>query len=167
VRPLATVVMLSDVAAASAAAALVTISLPFYLYGAWIMIDATVVTWGVLIRHLRVIIPGLILTTVPVVGWMLPRLLEQQGGIFVVHAFLGLNAYALLVFGLTGIVRIFQAKRAAALYDRPHRGVDLDAIHPDMAAWRRRLRVGVFGYVILWFAAWVLGAYIYISKYWL
>ena len=159
--------MLPEVTTASVAAAMVTISLPFYLYGAWIMIDAAVVTWAVLVRHLRVIIPGLILTTIPVVFWMIPRLLDQQGGIYVVHAFLGLNAYALLVFGLTGIARIFQAKRAAALYDTPHQGIDLDEIHPDMAAWRRRLRIGVFGYVILWLAAWCLGVYIYLSKYWL
>ena len=118
------------------------------------------------VADVGVIMQGLVVTTVAVVVWVITRVLQQQGGDFSVHAFLGLNAYALLLFGLTGIARIFQAKRAAALYDRPHQGVDLDELHPDMAAWRRRLRVGVFGYVILWLAAWTLGVYIYLSKYW-
>jgi hypothetical protein len=40
---------------------------------------------------------------------MMPRLMDQFGGLAVLHAVLGLQAYAMLAFALTGIVRIFQA----------------------------------------------------------
>jgi hypothetical protein len=138
--------MLSESTIALIAASMVTASLPFYLYGAWIMIDAETVTWGVLTYHLKFIIPGLILNTIPVVTWMIPRLLQQLGGAVALHAVLGLQAYALLAFALTGIVRILQVKRNAGFYDDP-------------------LRVGVFGYVGLWFLAWSLGLYLYMTKY--
>ncbi|WP_144901751.1 DUF7321 family protein [Halobellus captivus] len=157
--------MVSESAIATVAALMVTASLPFYLYGAWIMIDADTVSWGVLIYHLKFIVPGLVLTTVPVVGWMLPRLLDQLGGVIVLHAILGLQAYALLVLALTGIVRIIHVKRAADLYDDPGQDVDLDELHPDMSAWRGRLRIGVFGYVIFWILAWLLGVYQYLGRY--
>jgi len=81
------------------------------------------------------------------------------------HAFLGLQAYALLVLALTGIVRIFQAKRQADLYRNPDPDADIDALHENMGAWRRRLRVGVFGYTFLWLLAYVLGIYQYITTY--
>jgi hypothetical protein len=157
--------MVSDSAIAAGAALMVTASLPFYLYGAWIMIDAEVVTWDVLIYHLKFIVPGLVLNTIPVVTWMIPRLLDQLQGVLVLHAVLGLQAYALLAFALTGIVRILQVKREADLYEDPTQDVDLDDLHPNMGAWRGRLRVGVFGYVIFWFLAWLLGLYQFVSRY--
>jgi hypothetical protein len=135
----------------------VTASLPFLLYGAWIMIDAETVTWNVLTHHLRYIVVGLTLTTGPVVGWMLPRVLRRLTGLAVVHAFFGLQAYALLAFALTGIVRIFQAKRNADAYADPD--VDIDEIHENMGHWRSRLRVGVAGFLILWLCAWLTGIY--------
>lgn len=150
---------------ATVAALMVTASFPFYLYGAWIVIDTETVTWNVLVRHLRVIIPGLALTTIPVVTWMIPRLLDQLEGLMVLHAILGLQAYALLVFALTGIVRIFQAKHQADLYREPSQEIDLDDLHENMGAWRGRLRVGVAGYVLFWLGAWLLGAFRYVTRY--
>lgn len=144
----------------------VTLSLPFFLYGAWIMIDAEVVTWSTLVHHLRFIGVGLALTTVPLAAWMVPRLLDQVGeGLAAVHAFLGLQAYALLVFGLTGIVRILQAKRQHGLYDDPQRDVALSDLHENADAWRKRLRVGVFGYVLFWLLAYVVGLARYVLRY--
>lgn len=137
----------------------VTASLPFFLYGAWIMIDAEIVTWDTLIYHLKFIVVGLVLTTGPLVGWMIPRLFDQLSGLAMIHAFLGLQAYALLGFALTGIVRIFQAKRNANLYSDPDRDVDLDELHENMGHWRTRLRIGVFGYTLLWIGAWLTGLY--------
>ena len=143
----------------------VTASLPFYLYGAWIILDSEVVTWAVLTHHLRYIAVGLLLTTVPVVGWMAPRLLEQLDGFSALHAFLGLQAYALLAFGLTGIARIVQVKRAHDLYHEPDPDVDLSELHENMDAWRTRLRVGVFGYLGLWILSWLVGMARYIILY--
>ncbi|SFR47490.1 DUF7321 family protein [Halogeometricum limi] len=157
--------MVSETAIATGAALMVTVSFPFYLYGAWIMIDAETVTWDVLVYHLKFIVPGLALNTIPVVFWMAPRLLQQLGGLSALHAVLGLQAYAMLVFALSGIVRIFQAKRNADLYHNPDRDVDLDDLHENMSAWRGRLRIGVFGYVVFWILAWFLGAYQYVSSY--
>ena len=157
--------MVSESAIATVAALMVTASFPFYLYGAWIIIDAETVTWEVLVRHLSFIVPGLLLNTVPVVFWMVPRLLVQLGGLSALHAVLGLQAYAMLTFALTGIVRIFQAKRNADLYHNPDQEIDLDDLHENMSAWRSRLRVGVLGYVLFWLLAWVLGAYQYLASY--
>lgn len=145
--------------AATLVALSVTASLPFFLYGAWIMIDAETVTWDILVYHLKFIGVGLVLTTGPLVGWMIPRLFNQLSGLAVIHAFLGLQAYALLGFALTGIVRIFQAKRNANLYSDPDRDVDLDELHENVGHWRTRLRVGVFGYTLLWIGAWLTGLY--------
>lgn len=142
---------------AMAVAAVVTASFPFYLYGAWIILNSEVVTWGVLTRHLRYISVGLTLTTVPVLAWMAPRFLDQLDGFAALHAFLGLQAYALLAFALTGIVRILQVKRAHDLYNDPDPDLDISELHEHMDAWRRRLRVGVFGYVFLWLLAWIVG----------
>ncbi len=139
----------------------VTASLPFLLYGAWIMIDAETVTWNVLTHHLRYIGVGLTLTTVPIATWMVPRVLRRLTGLAVIHAFLGLQAYALLGFALTGIFRIFQAKRNADAYEDPD--VDIDEIHEDMGHWRSRLRVGVAGFMILWLCAWLSGLYRFYS----
>ncbi len=157
--------MVSESTAATAAGLLVTASFPFYLYGAWIIIDSEVVTWSVLVRHLRVIVPGLVVNTIPVVTWMVPRLFQQLGGLSALHAILGLQAYAMLVFALTGIVRIFQVKHGANLYRDPDQEVALDDLHENMSAWRGRLRVGVFGYVLFWIGAWVIGAYRYLTIY--
>jgi hypothetical protein len=157
--------MASESTYATIAALLVTASLPFYLYGAWIMIDAETVTWNVLVHHLKFIVPGLVLNTIPVVTWMMPRLLQQLNGLSALHAIVGLQAYAMLVFALTGIVRIFQAKHQANLYHDPDPDVDLDDLHENMGAWRGRLRIGVFGYVLFWFGAWLLGLYRYASGY--
>jgi hypothetical protein len=96
---------------------------------------------------------------------MIPRLLQQLGGAVALHAVLGLQAYALLAFALTGIVRILQVKRNAGFYDDPNQQTELNDLHPNMSAWRGRLRVGVFGYVGLWFLAWSLGLYLYMTKY--
>jgi len=102
---------LSDGTVAALVALAVTLALPCFLYGAWIMIDAEAVTWDVLTHHLKFIVTGLVLTTVPLVFWMVPRLFGlwgyegQLGGYAIVHAFLGVQAYAMLVFGFTGIVR--------------------------------------------------------------
>jgi len=157
--------MVEDVTIATLTALSVTASFPFFLYGAWIMIDAETVTWDVLTYHLKFIAVGLTLTTVPMVTWMMPRLLDQLGGLSALHAFLGLQAYALLLVGLTGIVRIFQAKRNADLYKNPDQDVDLNDLHENMSAWRARLRMGVFGYTLFWIAAWLVGIYRYVLRY--
>jgi hypothetical protein len=157
--------MVSETTLATLAALSVTASLPFYLYGAWIAIDTEVMTWDRLLYHLRFVLTGLVLTTVPVVTWMAPRLGQQLSGLSMVHAFLGLQAYALLAFALTGIVRIFQAKHRANLYRDPDPDADIDGLHENMPAWRRRLRVGVFGYVGFWLLAYLLGLFKYVSDY--
>ncbi|NIQ56860.1 MAG: hypothetical protein GWN85_26360, partial [Gemmatimonadetes bacterium] len=59
--------------AATLVAVAVSASLPFYLYGAWVVLREDVVTWRVLTRHLSFIAVGLTLTTVPILVWMLPR----------------------------------------------------------------------------------------------
>ncbi len=155
-----------ELAVATVVAGLVTASFPFYLYGAWIMIDTEVVTWDVLVYHLKFIAVGLALTTLPVVGWMVPRTAAQMGGLLVVHAFFGLQAYAMLAVALTGIVRIFQVKRAHDLYtDGAAADVEIDDLHENMSGWRRRLRVGVFGYVLLWLIAYLIGIVRYLLRY--
>ena len=159
--------MVSETTIATLTALSVTASLPFFLYGAWIMLQTETVTWDVLIYHLKFIAVGLTLTTVPMVTWMMPRLLDQLGGLSALHAVFGLQAYALLVFALTGIVRIFQAKRAADLYRDPDQDIDLSDLHENMSAWRGRLRIGVFGYVTFWFGAWLIGLYRYFLRYWI
>mgnify|MGYP006274088515 FL=1 len=159
--------MVEDVTIATLTALSVTASFPFFLYGAWIMIDAETVTWDVLTHHLKFIAVGLTLTTVPMVTWMIPRLFDQLGGLSALHAFLGLQAYALLVVGLTGIARIFQAKRNADLYANPDQDIDLNDLHENMSAWRGRLRMGVFGYTLFWIAAWLVGIYRYVLRYFL
>lgn len=147
----------AEFATATLVAAVVSASLPFYLYGAWIVLREEIVTWTVLVRHLTFIGIGLVLTTGPVLLWMLPRLLDQLDGLTGVHAFLGVQAYALLTVALTGIVRIFQVKRAHDLYHDPDPELELSALHEDMDAWRFRLRVGVFGYLGFWVLAWLVG----------
>jgi hypothetical protein len=154
---------LPDATVAAGVALAVTAALPCFLYGAWIMIDAEAVTWGVLTYHLKFIVTGLTLTTVPLVFWMAPRLFGlgghsgQFGGYAVIHAFFGLTAYAFLVFGFTGIVRIFRAKYEHDLYHDYDEDILLTEIGDDLSHWRSRLRVGVFGYTFFWILAWVTG----------
>ena len=159
--------MVADRTVATVVLLVVTASLPFYLYGAWIILDRERdnVTWDLLTRHLSFILPGLVLTTVPVLVWMAPRFDDQFGGLSAVHAFLGLQAYALLVFGLTGIYRIFQVKRVHDLYHDPGDDVNLNDLHENMGAWRGRLRVGVFGYTFFWLLAYLVGVYRYYLRY--
>lgn len=157
--------MVEPVVWATLAALAVTVSFPFYLYGAWIIIENEPVTWSVLVRHLSFILVGLALTTGPVLGWMAPRLLDQLTGFAAMHAIFGLQAYAFLVFALTGIVRIFQAKYEHDLYGDPDQEVAIDDLHENMSAWRFRLRVGVAGYVLCWLIAYVIGIAQYALSY--
>lgn len=143
----------------------VTTSFPFYLYGAWIILRADIVTWDLLRRHLTVIFLGLGLTTIPVAGWMVPRFPGQIDGFAALHAFLGVQSYALLLFALTGIVHIFRAKRRHNLYHDPDPSIALEDLHENMDAWRFRLRVGVFGYVVFWLLAWFVGVIRFILIY--
>jgi hypothetical protein len=142
----------------------VTASLPCYLYGAWIVLREEVVTWDVLVHHLRVVGLGLLLTTGPMLSWMVPRLIDRPTGLSAFHAVIGIQAYALLLFALTGIVRIFRAKRDADLYDDPG-AVALSDLHEDADTWRSRLRIGVWGYLVLWIAAYVVGVVQYTGRY--
>jgi hypothetical protein len=144
----------------------VTASLPCFLYGAWIMIDNDPITWDILVYHLKFIVTGLALTTVPMLFWMIPRLFNQMTGFAALHAVLGLNAYAFLLFGFTGIVRIFRAKWEHDLYHDYDEEVLLEEIgNEKMDHWRSRLRIGVFGYVILWVFAYLAGVGRYAAKY--
>ncbi|WP_137283214.1 DUF7321 family protein [Halorussus salinisoli] len=159
--------MASKTLVATVVALVVTASFPFYLYGAWYILDQDVVTWDVLIHHLKFITVGLLLTTIPMVTWMAPRFLNQLGGFAALHAFLGLQAYAMLVVALTGIVRIFQVKHQHDLYERDatEREVDIGELHENMGAWRGRLRIGVAGYVLFWILAWILGMVRFVMDY--
>jgi hypothetical protein len=158
--------MATDAQVATLVVISVAASLPCFLYGAWIMIDNEKITWGVLTYHLKFIFTGLTLTTVPLLAWMLPRLLEQFSGFAAAHAFFGLQAYAFLTFGFTGIVRIFRAKYQHDLYTEYDEDVLLDEIGGDnMQFWRRRLRIGVFGYVGCWLIAFLTGVARYLAAY--
>ena len=95
--------MASETIVAAVMALVVTASFPLYLYGAWYILEQDVVTWDVLMHHLKFITVGLLLTTIPVVGWMAPRFFEQLGGFAALHAFLGLQAYAMPVSATTSI----------------------------------------------------------------
>ena len=164
--------MVADGVVATVVLVAVTASLPCFLYGAWIVLDNDPVTWAVLTRHLKYILTGLTSTTVPVVAWMVPRLFglgsnaSQFGGLAVVHGILGLTAYAFLVLGLTGIVRIFRAKYEHDLYTDYDEAVLLDEIGGElMDHWRSRLRVGVFGYTFFWILAWLTGLVRFVLRY--
>lgn len=162
----------ADVVVATVVLVAVTASFPFFVYGAWIILDNDPVTWSVLVTHLKFILTGLTLTTVPILVWMAPRLFglrqytNQFGGFAFLHAFLGVQAYALLAFGFTGIVRIFRAKYEHDLYSTYDQDVLLDEIGGDtMRFWRRRLRIGVFGYTFFWLLAWITGTTRYLLRY--
>lgn len=159
--------MVADAVVATVAAVLVTLSFPLYLKGAQIILRAETVTWGVLTRHLRYILAGLALNTGVVLLWMVPRLPNQLGGAAVLHAVLGLQAYAMLALALTGIVRIFAIKRRHDRYRDPDPDGEtpLSELHPEMDHWRKRLRVGVAGYVLFWLLAWVVGMGRYATRY--
>ncbi len=144
----------------------VTLSFPCFLYGAYYIIETEPVTWDVLMHHLKFIGAGLALTTIPMLVWMIPRLTNQYSGAALVHAFLGLQAYALLAFGGTGIVRIFRAKRKHDLYNDYDEDVLLEEIGLDnLDHWRSRLRIGVFGYVFFWILAYLVGVLRYLTQY--
>lgn len=144
----------------------VTASFPFLIYGAWYIIDSEEVTWDVLTTHLKYILTGLALTTIPILTWMIPRLVGQLTGLVALHAVFGLQAYAMLAFALTGIVRIFRAKREHDLYNEYDEQVLLDEIGGEyMDHWRRRLRIGVFGYVIFWLFAYLIGLTRFVMRY--
>jgi len=158
--------MVSDGLVASLVFVMVSLSFPCFLYGAYYIIETEPVTWGVLVHHLKFVGTGLALTTVPMLFWMAPRLPDQLGGLSAVHAYLGLQAYALLLFGGTGIVRIFRAKRRHDLYHDYDEEVLLDEIGDEnMTFWRRRLRVGVFGYTLFWILAWLTGLSRFVTVY--
>jgi hypothetical protein len=157
-----------EAAIATVVALTVTASFPFYLYGAWIVLQSETITWSVLTRHLKFVATGLALTTLPVLTWMAPRLVWGPvgfDGFTALHAFLGVQAYALLLFAFTGIVRIFQVKRRHDLYNDPDPEMSISDLHENMDAWRFRLRVGVFGYVVLWLLAWLVGTVRYVLVY--
>jgi hypothetical protein len=146
----------------------VTLSLPCFAYGAWYIIQTDPVTWEVLMHHLKFIVAGLTLTTVPLLAWMAPRLPGQMNGVAAVHAYLGLQAYAMLAFAGTGIVRIFRTKRRHDLYNDYDEDVLLDEIGAErFQHWRRRLRIGVFGYLFFWILAYIVGVVRYLIRYWL
>jgi hypothetical protein len=72
----------------------------------------------------------------------------------------------MLAFGVTGIVRIFRAKYEHDLYNDYDEDVLLDEIGDEnMRFWRRRLRIGVFGYVVFWMLAYVVGVWRYLVRY--
>jgi hypothetical protein len=145
----------------------VSLSLPCFLYGAWLMIVSDPITWRILKRHLTVVGLGLLLTTVPLVTWMIPKFWSQYTGLAVVHAFLGVQAYAFFLLAVTGIVRILRAKWASAEF-RQADDFDLDALDDagqDLGHWRARLRIGVVGYTVLWLLAYVTGVARYVFKY--
>jgi hypothetical protein len=153
-------------AVASVVLVLVTLSFPCFVVGAKIVLYNDPVTWSVLRRHLTWIGAGLTLTTVPMLVWMMPRLPDQFGGASAVHAMLGLQAYAMLAFGFTGIVRVFMAKREHDLYHDYDQDVLLDEIGGDtMDHWRSRIRIGVFGYVLFWILAYVVGVMRFVFRY--
>jgi len=157
---------LSPAAISTVVLVAVTLSLPCFLYGAYYIIETEPVTWGVLMHHLKFVVTGLVLTTVPLLFWMAPRLPDQFGGLSALHAVLGLQAYALLAFGFTGIVRIFRAKIEHDLYEEYDEDVLLDEIGgPTMSHWRSRVRIGVFGYVIFWILAYVVGLARFVIRY--
>lgn len=158
--------MVTDGVVATIVLIMVAASFPCFLYGAWIMVNAEEITWRTLIHHLTFIFIGLTLTTVPLIAWMGQRLFEQFGGFAAVHAFFGLQAYAFLLFGLTGIVRIFKAKYEHDLYTDYDQDVLLEEIGDEnMQFWRRRLRIGVFGYVACWIIAFLTGVARYLALY--
>jgi hypothetical protein len=160
--------MVDPVVPATATLLLVAAAFPVFLRGAGVVLNAEFVTWDVLTRHLRYIAVGLSLTTLPILVWMLPRFPArlQARRLLFLHAFLGVQAYAMLLFGLTGIYRVFSAKREAELYRDPDPDAGLNDLHPNMGAWRGRIRVGVFGYLFFWILAFLAGAVRYWIVYW-
>ncbi|MEF8774157.1 MAG: hypothetical protein V5A23_04010 [Halobacteriales archaeon] len=157
--------MVSDLALATAALVVVSASFPVFLKGAGVVLNAETVTWEVLVRHLTFIGIGLTLTTVPILVWMLPRFSRMVGArrLLFVHTFLGVQAYALLLFAMTGIYRVFTEKRRAERYRDPDPDDDLNDLHPNMSAWRGRIRLGVFGFLFFWLLTYVAG----VVRFWL
>lgn len=158
--------MVSDQTLATIAFVAVSLSLPLYLHGIWVILSSEQVTWTVLMRHLRSVLPALGLTTVPMFVWMLPRSISVGfSGLVATHIFLALQSYALLLIGIWGIIPIFRAKRQYNLYREPEPDVDLAELDERMSVWRRRLRFGVFGHFALWILAYLLGVLLYLRNY--
>ncbi len=158
--------MLSERTIATVVLIVVSLSLPLYLHGVWIILRSEMVTWGVLMAHLRSIIPGILLTAIPVLVWMLPQAIGGRfTGLLALHIFLAIQAYALLVIGLWGIVPIYRAKRAHNLYHEPDPAIAIDELDERMPHWRRRLRIGVFGYLLLWSLSYIVGLAVYARFY--
>jgi len=156
---------MSEYIYATVATLLVTLSFPLYLYGAWIILQEEVVTWNVLIHHLKYVTGGLVLTTVPMVTWMIPNAFDQFSPLLAVHMFFGLQAYALLLVGMTGIVRIFQVKRQHNLYHESSSDIEISELHENMSTWRWRLRIGVFSYVGCWIIAYLIGVFRFLLRF--
>lgn len=157
--------VVSDFVIASSTLGMITISLGFYIYGSWLIITSDPVTWRVLTRHLRYISIGLALTTAPLLGWMFPRLLSRLGGVLTIHGILGLQAYAFLLFAVSGIVPIIRVKRRHELYSGQGSDVVIDELHEDIRTWRIRLRVGIIGYLTFWVISYFLGVIYYLNRY--
>jgi len=51
------------------------------------------------------------------------------------------------------------------LYEIEDPEMPISELHENMGAWRFRLRAGVFGYVILWLLAWLVGTVRYVLVY--
>ena len=147
----------------SVVALLVTASFPFYVYAGYIMIEADPVTWNDVKRHAVYTSIGLVLNTVPVIFWMIPRLGRQLGGLSTFHAFLGLQAYAFLVLALNGVWKIYRAKRRHDAYGENAGDVALTDLDPErMSGWRTQLRLGVIGWLAFWILAYVSGLVLYL-----
>ena len=158
--------MLDDHLLATISLISVSLSLPLYLYGVWIILRVEQVTWRILMAHLRVVITALALTTIPVLFWMLPQSFTWGfSGLIAVHIFLALQSYALLLIGLWGIVPIFRAKHRHNLYHDPDPDIDLTELDERMPHWRRRLRIGVFGHLVFWILSYFLGIAFYLRVY--
>jgi len=160
--------MVEDVVPATLVLVAVTAALPAFLKGASVVLNAEYVTWDVLTRHLTFILTGLALTTVPILAWMLPRFGARLGArrVLFLHAFLGAQAYALLLFAGTGIYRVFRAKYEHDLYSDDDGDVRLEDLHENVGAWRGRIRIGVFGYLVFWVLAYLAGVVRYYLVYW-
>jgi hypothetical protein len=157
--------MVRDVVLATITVLVISGAFPAFLKGAGVVLNSEQVTWDVLVRHLQFIGVGLALTTLPILVWMLPRFPARLGArrLLFVHAFLGAQAYAMLLFALTGIYRVFTEKRKAERYRDPDPDADLNDLHPNMSAWRGRIRIGVFGFLFFWLLAFVGG----VVRYWI
>lgn len=158
--------MVDDQTLATISLVAVSLSLPLYLHGVWVILQSERVTWSVLMRHLSSVVPAVLLTLGPVLFWMVPRIADWGvSGLIGVHIFLALQAYALLLIGLWGIVPMFRAKRRHNLYREPQPDIELAELDERMPQWRRRLRLGVFGHLLMWILAYTTGVVHFVRVY--